>query len=67
MLPYKRRICSGASRWPELVWLNQFLQAVYRPRDIAKQRELVRTSGQSERQARGGFRVSPCRNLTKCP
>ena len=28
-----------------------------RPRDVAKQREPARTSDQSERQARGGFRV----------
>ena len=34
-----------------------FLQAAYRPRDIAKQRELVRTVDQSNRQARGCFRV----------
>jgi hypothetical protein len=27
------------------------------PRDVVKQRELARTSDQSERQARGGFRV----------
>ena len=32
-------------------------QAAYRPRDVAKQREPARTSDQSERQARGGFRV----------
>jgi hypothetical protein len=33
------------------------LQAAYRPRDVAKQREPTRTSDQSERQARDGFRV----------
>jgi hypothetical protein len=33
------------------------LQAVYRPRDIARRRETTRTSDQPERQARGGFRV----------
>ena len=32
-------------------------QAAYRPRDVAKQRVPARTSDQSERQARGGFRV----------
>ena len=57
MLSYKRRICFDTPRWPELVWLNRFPQAAYRPRDVAKQREPARTSDQSERQARGGFRV----------
>ena len=32
-------------------------QAAYRPRDIAKQRELARTSDQLEQQARSGFRA----------
>ena len=33
------------------------LQAAYRPRDIAKQRELARTSDQLEQQASSGFRT----------
>ena len=57
MLSYKRRICSDTPRWPELVWPNRFPQAAVRPRDVAKQRQLARTSDQLERQARGGFRV----------
>ena len=32
-------------------------EAAYRPRDIAKQRELARTSDQLEQQARGSFRT----------
>ena len=32
-------------------------QAAHRPRDVAKQRELVRTSDEPNGQARGGFRV----------
>ena len=57
MLSYKRRICSDTPLWPGLVWLNRFPQAAYRPRDVAKQRELARTSDQLEQQARGRFRV----------
>jgi hypothetical protein len=41
--------------WPELVWLNRFPQAAYRPRDVAKQREPVRTVDQLERQATARF------------
>jgi len=52
MLSYKRRICSDTPRWPELVWLNRFPQAAYRPRDVAKQREPARllsiSNGSSE-------------------
>ena len=33
------------------------LQAAYRPRDVAKQREPARTSDQLEQQFRGGFRA----------
>lgn len=32
-------------------------EAAYRPRDIAKQRELARTNDQLELQAKGGFRA----------
>ena len=61
MLSYKRRICSDTPRWPELVWLNRFPQAAYRPRDVAKQREPARTSDQLGPQFRGDFGVSPTR------
>ena len=57
MLSYKRRICSDTPRWPELVWLNRFPQAAYRPRDVAKQREPARSNDQLERQFRGGFQA----------
>ena len=55
MLSYKRRICSDTPRWPELVWLDRFPQAAYRPRDIAKQREPTRTSDQLEQQVTARF------------
>ena len=45
------------SKVTQLVWPNRFFQAAVRPRDIEKQRELARTSDQSERQPRGGFWV----------
>jgi hypothetical protein len=43
--------------WPELVWLNRFPQAAYRPRDVAKQRVPARSVDQPGQQARGSFRT----------
>ena len=40
-----------------LIMFSGHLQAAYRPRDVAKQREPTRTSDQPERQARGGFEL----------
>ena len=34
----------STSHGPELVWPNRFPEAAYRPRDVAKQRELLSTS-----------------------
>jgi hypothetical protein len=49
-----------------MITFSDHLQAAYRPRDIAKQRELARTSDQLEQQARGGFRVFAQVNGLRC-
>jgi len=49
-----------------VIFEQPFLQAAYRPRDIAKQRELARTSDQLEQQARREFRVFAQVNGLRC-